>query len=78
MGEIFLLHFWPLIRVLNKDNLQNYLHNPRANSRDDSNEVFDRTITGNHWFINLISFVTQSYTYLWKGFANRLYLVLHA
>jgi hypothetical protein len=32
----------------------------------------------NYWLINLIRFVMQSYTHLWKSFANRFYLVLHA
>jgi hypothetical protein len=32
----------------------------------------------NHGLIMLIRFVTQSYTHMWKGFANKHHLVLHA
>ena len=32
----------------------------------------------NHRLITIIRFVVKSYTHLWKGFANKLHLVLHA
>ena len=52
------------------------------------NEAFDRGIRGwledgycsitGHGLIRLIRFGSQSCTYLWKGFANKLHLICHA
>ena len=35
-------------------------------------------IVVNHRLFTVIRFVARSYTHLWRGFANRFYLILHA
>ena len=57
-----------------------------VNSRDQSNEAFDRMIriwycsitVANHKLTITIRLVSKNYTHPWKDFANKLRLVLHA
>ena len=77
------------LKMSNKGNLQNQLQNLCARNLDEFNEVFDCVIrdysrthycsatVANHRLITVISFVAKSCIYPWRGFENRLHLILH-
>lgn len=71
---------------IKKVSLQNYLHNLWLNR--ETNLIRSLTArledghcsitVANHGLIRLVRFIASNCTHLWKGFANRLYLVSHA
>ena len=76
---------WPLIMMSNKVSLQNQLQNPALVTLKNLmrplttrlEDGYCSITTANYRLITVIKFVAKSYTYSWKNFTNRLYLIFH-